>query len=88
MIKTEFVTETRPYNVDGYADAEGATDIEFYNAGATLVTINNRPLEPQAAWHINGFPFEINTTRYIFAFTGGAGALIVTRRTYRNKKGL
>lgn len=82
----EFITETRPYNFDGYADAEGATDVEFYNAGTSIVTINNRPLLPGASWQINGFPYEQNTTRYLFSFVGGTGALIMTRRTYLKKR--
>ena len=82
----EFTTETRSYVIDGYADAEGATDIEFYNAGATVVTVNSRAIQPNASWQINGFPFEKNTGRYRFTFVGGTGLLLVTRRTYKAKK--
>jgi len=82
----EYTTETRSYIQDGYADAEGSTDIEFYNAGNSVVSVNSRPIQPNAAWHINGFPFEKNTGRYRFTFTGGSGLLLVTRRTYKAKK--
>ena len=82
----EFTTETRNYFQDGYADAEGATDIEFYNAGPNVVTVNSRAIQPNASWQINGFPYEKNTGRYIFKFSGGTGLLIVTRRTYKGAK--
>lgn len=82
----EYTTETRSYVLDGYADAEGSTDIEFYNAGVNIVTVNSRPIQPNSFWSINGFPYERNTGRYRFTFVGGAGLLIVTRRTYKAKK--
>ena len=81
----EFTTETRSYVQDGYADAEGATDIEFYNAGTTVVTVNSRAIQPNASWQINGFPYEKNVGRYRFTFVGGTGLLLVTRRTYKSK---
>jgi hypothetical protein len=82
----EFTTETRNYVIDGYADAEGATDIEFYNAGVTVVTVNSRAIQPNASWQINGFPYEKNTGRYRFTFVGGSGLLVMTRRTYKVKR--
>lgn len=82
----EFTTETRSYVIDGFADAEGATDLEFYNAGITVVSVNSRPIQPNASWQINGFPFEKNTGRYRFTFVGGSGLLLVTRRTYKTKR--
>ena len=82
----EFTTETRSYTIDGYADAEGATDLEFYNAGVSIVTVNSRPIQPNSFWAINGFPFEKNTGRYRFTFVGGTGLLVVTRRTYKGRK--
>jgi hypothetical protein len=82
----EFTTETRSYVIDGIADAEGATDIEFYNAGNSVVTVNSRAIQPNASWQINGFPFEKNTGRYRFTFVGGTGLLVTTRRTYKSKK--
>lgn len=83
MKGAKFTTETRSYVIDGYADAEGATDIEFYNAGGTVVTVNSRDIQPNASWIINGFPYEQNVGRYRFTFAGGTGLLLVTRRTYK-----
>ena len=79
----QFVTETRSYFIDGNIDAENCTDIEFYNAGTLVLSVNSRPVEPQTSWIINGFPYEKNTSKYQVIFTGGSGTLVVTRRTYR-----
>ena len=81
----EFTTETRNYVIDGYADAEGCTDIEFYNAGTTVVTVNSRAIQPNSSFIINGFPYEKNVGRYRFTFVTGSGLLVVTRRTYKAK---
>lgn len=79
----KFTTETRVYESNGFIDAEGCTDIEFYNGGTTALTINNRPLPLNQWWSINAFPDEVNAGRYQVIFTGGTGKLIVTRRVYK-----
>lgn len=75
-------TETRTYNKGDNIDAAGATDIEFFNAGLTIASINGRILPAGETYSINGFPKEKNTTIYKLNFVGNTGTMCVTRRVY------
>jgi len=86
IISQAFITTTRAYTQNETLDGQGATDIEFYNAGTNNVEVNNRPILPNQWWQINGFPGEINTSKYSAIFIGATtGLLIVTRRIYTDQ---
>ncbi len=78
-----FTTDTRTYVENGFADVEGATDVEFNNQGNTDVEINGRKIVAGDWWSINGLQFEKNTGRYEIKFTSGRGLLAVTTRKYK-----
>lgn len=76
-INPELVVESKA--IDAYC-----TDIDFYNMGSDVVTVNGRIILPGESWGISGFPFERNTTAFNAVFqTTSNPMLYVTRRLYK-----